>query len=78
MFAKAVTRFFLSVSLLVVLVLSAASISKAQSTTLSQGDVEHAGLHEDPHPTPEPITMLLFGTGLLGVGAIARRRLKRD
>jgi hypothetical protein len=31
----------------------------------------------DTTPTPEPVTMLLFGAGLAGVG-YARRRFKKD
>ncbi len=79
MFSKVVSKFFLTAGLLVVIVLSAASVSKAESTAASQN--EPPSLHDNPmhpSPTPEPVTMLLFGTGLLGVGAIARRRLRRD
>ncbi len=85
MFTKAVTKILLSAGLLMILVLSASSISKAQSSVSSQADVDHPNHEEcsdlhpcDPHATPEPLTMLLFGTGLLGVAAATRRRLRRD
>jgi hypothetical protein len=39
-------------------------------------DITDPGPGPDPQ-VPEPATMLLFGTGLLGLGAIRRRRTKR-
>jgi hypothetical protein len=38
-------------------------------------DLDHAGLTFDGTPTPEPSSLLLVATGLLGLGPFIRRRL---
>jgi len=47
--------------------------------TDSDCDISNDGGGEPPPPgsTPEPITMLLFGAGLAGVGYVSRRYLKK-
>lgn len=43
----------------------------------ADGSMSGAGFSTEGHVTPEPITMILMGSGLLGVGGAARRRRKR-
>jgi hypothetical protein len=40
------------------------------------GAISHVALYSG-QPVPEPISMLLFGTGLLGVGGYVRRKFKK-
>ncbi len=113
---KNTQKLLLSVGLLIILVLSASTISNAQGNgnggnggngnggtppagtngcahtgfTESGGNGSNNELPTNPDgpscggnkgasttPTPEPITMLLFGTGLAGVGYV-RRRFGKD
>ena len=47
------------------------------STGQSYGTPDPITSSHDPLGTPEPITLLLFGTGLMGIGGMVRRKLNR-
>jgi hypothetical protein len=42
-----------------------------------KGAISHVALYGSSQPVPEPISMLLFGTGLVGVGGYVRRKFKK-
>lgn len=53
------------------------SLSYFANGLAADGSVSGAGYSTGGQVTPEPITMILMGSGLLGVGGAARRRRKR-
>ncbi len=53
---------------------SMASFSLGTSMPTQYEAALKAAMNPMPAPTPEPATMLLMGLGLLGLGAVARRR----
>jgi len=42
------------------------------------GVIEYNYDEVTPHPTPEPATIFLFGSGLIGLGVFGRKKLKRS
>ncbi len=115
MLLKNTQKLLLSVGMMIILALSASTVSNAQTDNQGNGgttedkngcaeahldpadtptdsngmgsnNASHDGINgpsckkdraDDNTPTPEPITMLLFGTGLAGVGYV-RRKFGKD
>ena len=44
----------------------------------NQGAISHVTIFGGSTPVPEPATMLLLGTGLVGLAATARRKMKKS
>lgn len=44
----------------------------------NNGGISHVTIFGNPTPVPEPATMVLFGTGLIGLAGIGRRKLKSN
>ena len=45
---------------------------------LQNGAISHVGLGGPTAPIPEPATMLLLGTGIIGLAGIGRKRFKKN
>lgn len=52
-------------------------ISEPNDSTNPNGDDNDKTNPDQPAPIPEPATMLLFGSGLIGLAGLARRKFKK-
>ena len=48
------------------------------SNTIAGIEVDHLQYGFNINPVPEPISMLLFGTGIVGIGGYVRKKFKRN
>ncbi|MGH9376270.1 MAG: PEP-CTERM sorting domain-containing protein [Terriglobia bacterium] len=57
------------------LTITGASVYDAKGKLIPDATIVSQSGYSPPASTPEPLSVLLFGTGLLGLGGMMRRKL---